>query len=69
MLKAKALCAVNGNVAPEIKPLMSVVETPAPVADTRGNDLRNLIGGNVSTCRAPCCPGMNKIENTLVGLY
>lgn len=45
MLKAKALCAVNGNVAPEIKPLMSVVETPAPVADTRGNDLRNLIGG------------------------
>jgi len=45
MLKAKALCAVNGNVAPEIKPLMSVVETPAPVADTRDNDLRNLIGG------------------------
>lgn len=24
MLKAKALCAVNGNLAPEIRPLMSV---------------------------------------------
>ena len=45
MLKAKALCAVNGNVAPEIKPLMSVVETPVPVADTHGNGLHDLIGG------------------------
>lgn len=24
---------------------------------------------NVSACRAPCCLGMNKIENTLIGLY
>ena len=24
MLKAKALCAVNGKLAPEIRPLMSV---------------------------------------------
>lgn len=45
MLKAKALYAVNGNVAPEIKPLMSVVETPALVADTHGNGLYDLIGG------------------------
>ena len=45
MLKAKALCAVNGNVAPEIKPLMSVVETPALVADTHGNGLHDLIDG------------------------
>lgn len=33
MLKAKALCAVNGNVDPEIKSLMSVVEAPAPADD------------------------------------
>ena len=45
MLKAKALCAVNGNAAPEIKPLMSVMETPVPAADTHGNGLRDLIGG------------------------
>lgn len=45
MLKAKALCAVNGNAAPEIKPLMSVVEIPAPAADTHGNGLHDLIGG------------------------
>ena len=45
MLKAKALYAVNGNVAPEIKPLMSVVETPVLVADTHGNGLYDLIGG------------------------
>ena len=45
MLKAKALCAVNGNAAPEIKPLMSVVEAPAPAADTHGNGLYDLIGG------------------------
>ena len=44
MLKAKALYAVNGNVAPEIKPLMSVVETPVLVADTHGNGLYDLIG-------------------------
>ena len=45
MLKAKALCAVNGNAAPEIKPLMSVMETPVSAADTHGNGLRDLIGG------------------------
>ena len=45
MLKAKALCAANGNAAPEIKPLMSVMETPIPAADTNGNGLRDLIGG------------------------
>lgn len=41
MLKAKALCAANGNAAPEIKPLMSVMETPVPAADTHGNGLRD----------------------------
>ena len=45
MLKAKALCAADGNAAPEIKPLMSVIETPVPAADTHGNGLRDLIGG------------------------
>lgn len=45
MLKAKALCAANGNAAPEIKPLMSVMETPVPATDTHGNGLRDLIGG------------------------
>ncbi|MGN8963499.1 Card1-like endonuclease domain-containing protein [Bariatricus sp. HCP28S3_D3] len=45
MLKAKALCAVNGNAAPEIRPLMSVVEAPAPAADIHGNGLHDLIGG------------------------
>lgn len=45
MLKAKALCAVNGNAAPEIRPLMSVVEALVPAADTHGNDLHDLIGG------------------------
>ena len=45
MLKAKALCAATGNAAPEIKPLMSVMETPVPAADTHGNGLCDLIGG------------------------
>lgn len=45
MLKAKALCAVNGNLAPEIRPLMSVGEAPVPTADTHGNGLRDLIDG------------------------
>lgn len=45
MLKAKALCAVNGNVAPEIRPLMSVVKAPAPADDIHGNGLQDLIGG------------------------
>ena len=45
MLKAKALCAVNSNAAPEIRPLMSMVETPVLVADTHDNGLRDLIGG------------------------
>ena len=45
MLKAKALCAVNGNVAPEIRPLMSVGEAPLPAVDTHGNRLHDLIGG------------------------
>lgn len=45
MLKAKALCAVNGNAAPEIRPLMSVAEAPATAADTHVNSLHELIGG------------------------
>lgn len=45
MLKAKALCAVNGNAAPENRPLISVVEALAPAADKHGNDYHNLIGG------------------------
>ena len=45
MLKAKALSAVNGNVAPEIKPLMAVVETPVPATDTHCNGLHDLLGG------------------------
>lgn len=45
MLKAKALCAVNGNLAPEIRPLMSVEVAPVPTADTHGNGLHDLIGG------------------------
>ena len=45
MLKAKALCAVNGNLTPEIRPLMSVGEAPVPTADTLGNGLRDLIDG------------------------
>ena len=45
MVKAKALCAVSGNAAPEIRPLMSVVEAPAQAADTHGNGLHDLIGG------------------------
>lgn len=43
MLKAKALCAVNGNAAPKIRPLMSMVEVPA--TDTHGNGFYDLIGG------------------------
>lgn len=46
MLKAKALCAVNGKLAPEIRPLMSVGgEAPVPTADTHGNGLHDLVGG------------------------
>lgn len=45
MLKAKALCAVNGNLAPEIRPLMSVGEASVPTAGTRGNGLCDLTGG------------------------
>ena len=45
MLKAKALCAVNGNLAPEIRPLMSVEAAPVPTADTHGNGLHDLIDG------------------------
>ena len=45
MLKAKALCAVNGNVAPEIRPLISVAEAQASADDIHGNDLRDLICG------------------------
>lgn len=45
MLKAKALCAVNGNLAPEIRPLMSVEEAPGPTADAHGNGLHDLING------------------------
>lgn len=45
MLKAKALCAVNGNLTPEIRPLMSEGEAPVPTADTHGKGLRDLIDG------------------------
>ena len=45
MLKAKALCAVNGNLTPEIRPLMSVGEAPDPADDIHGNGLQDLIGG------------------------
>lgn len=45
MLKAKALHAVKGNAAPEIRPMMSVVEATTPVAATHGNGLHDLIGG------------------------
>ena len=45
MLKAKALCAVNDNAVPEIKPLISAVSTSNPLTDTSGKGLQNLIGG------------------------
>lgn len=45
MLKAKALYAVKGNAAQEIRPMMSVVEATTPVVATHGNGLHDLIGG------------------------
>lgn len=45
MLKAKALCLVNGKAAPEIKPLMSEVEVQTPAAGIYGKGLHNLICG------------------------
>ncbi len=45
MLKAKALYAVNGNAAPESRPLMSVVKSPVSVVATPGKGLHDLIGG------------------------
>lgn len=45
MLKAKALCAVNGNTDPEIRPLMSVVGNSVSAADLPDKGLRDLIGG------------------------
>lgn len=45
MLKAKALCVVNNNAVPEIKPLISAVGTSNPLTDTSGKGLQNLIGG------------------------
>lgn len=45
MLKAKALCAVNGNVAPDIRPLISVVENPVSVVDVHSKGLHNLFKG------------------------
>jgi hypothetical protein len=44
-LKAKALRVVNGNAAPEIRPLMSVMEASTLATNTPGNGLYNLIGG------------------------
>lgn len=44
MLKAKALCVVNANSVPEIKPLMSVVDTTSPATVRQGNGLHGLIG-------------------------
>ncbi|MDO5132823.1 MAG: DUF1887 family CARF protein [Eubacteriales bacterium] len=45
MLKANALCAVNVNAAPEIKPLISALSTSDPPADTSGKGLQSLIRG------------------------
>ena len=45
MLKAKALCAVDGNAVLETRPLISAAEAPAPATDTHGNGLYDLIGG------------------------
>lgn len=46
MLKAKALCMVNGNVSVENKPLISTVEepVPAPIIDMHKKGLHDLIG-------------------------
>ena len=45
MLKAKALCAVNDNVAPDIRPLISTVENPASAVDVHSKGLHDLING------------------------
>lgn len=45
MLKAKALCAVNGNADPEIRPLMLAEERPTAKAGTHRTGLHDLIGG------------------------
>ena len=43
MLKAKALCAVDGNTAPEIRPLISVAEKSAAVERENGSGLKAFI--------------------------
>lgn len=44
MLKAKALCAVEGNAAPEMRPLLPAENPPAEL-DTYRKGLHGLIGG------------------------
>ncbi len=44
MLKAKALCAVEGNTAPEIRPLMSAAENLKVSAAAGGKGLNGLVG-------------------------
>lgn len=43
MLKAKVLCAVDGNTAPEIRPLISVAEKSAAVERENGSGLKAFI--------------------------
>lgn len=45
MLKAKALCAVSGHAAPEIRPLVSRVRAPAQEKEDRADGIRDLIRG------------------------
>ena len=44
MLKAKALCAVEDNAAPEIRPLVSVAEKSSAVEKENGLGLKAFIG-------------------------
>lgn len=50
MLKAKALCAVNGNAAPAIRPLMPVMEVSASAVETYDNSLHDLTGLVSNVC-------------------
>ena len=54
MLKAKALCAVDGNTAPEIRPLISVAEKSAAVERENGSGLKAFIRNMQNfVCRWP----------------
>ena len=44
MLKAKALCAVDGNTAPEIRPLISVAEKSAAFISNMQNIVIESVG-------------------------